>query len=43
MKLYLIGSLQNLVDPDVSEELLNGVILQVSVSPVHLNQGKYAL
>ena len=31
----LVGSLQDLVDPDVPQELLDGVVLQVSVPALH--------
>ena len=35
----LVGALQDLVDADVPEVLLHGVVLQIAVAPVHL-QGR---
>ena len=39
----LVGSLKNLVDSDVSQELLNGIILQVTVTTMHLKGLVYNL
>ena len=32
----LVGSLKNLVYSDISQELLNGIILQVTITTMHL-------
>ena len=32
----LVGSLQDLVDPNVPHELLDGIVLQVTVAAMHL-------
>ena len=34
--MYLVGSFQDLIDPDVPEELFHRVVLEVAIPSVHL-------